>query len=95
MNNQRKIIIIGCILGGLAVGFGAFGAHALKAILLSNGRDDTFELAVRYQFYHAFALLIIAALIDKLNPSKSSWAVLLFTSGTIVFSGSLYILSLS
>lgn len=95
MTLQKKLIFIGALLGGLSVVLGAFGAHALKQILSAHGRTDTYELAVRYQFYHTLALLIMAALIDKLNESKASWAALLMTSGTIVFSGSLYILALS
>ncbi|MEZ4946362.1 MAG: DUF423 domain-containing protein [Cyclobacteriaceae bacterium] len=95
MTLQKKLIFIGALLGGLSVALGAFGAHALKQILSAHGRTDTYELAVRYQFYHTLALLIMAALIDKLNESKASWAALLMTSGTIVFSGSLYILALS
>ncbi|MCB0491131.1 MAG: DUF423 domain-containing protein [Cyclobacteriaceae bacterium] len=95
MTLQKKLIFIGALLGGLSVALGAFGAHALKQILSAHGRTDTYELAVRYQFYHTLALLIMAALIDKLNESKASWAAFLMTSGTIVFSGSLYILALS
>lgn len=95
MTLQKKLIILGSLLGGLSVAFGAFGAHALKQILAEHGRADTFELAVKYQFYHTLALLAMAALVDKLNESKASWSALLMTSGIIVFSGSLYILSLS
>ncbi|MEQ8425784.1 MAG: DUF423 domain-containing protein [Cyclobacteriaceae bacterium] len=95
MSLQKKLIIIGSILGGLSVAFGAFGAHALRTLLLENGRSETYELAVRYQFYHTLALLAMAALADKLHQGKLYWSALLFTAGTIVFSGSLYILSLS
>lgn len=95
MSLQRKLIIGGAVLAGLSVAIGAFGAHLLKVILIENGRSDTYELAVRYQFYHALALLAMAALSDKLHSPKLSWATLFITSGTIVFSGSLYILSLS
>lgn len=95
MSLQKKLIILGALLGGLSVALGAFGAHALKAILIEHGRAETYETAARYQFYHALTLLIMAALIDKLNTNKASWSTLLITSGTIVFSGSLYILALS
>ncbi|MDZ7650588.1 MAG: DUF423 domain-containing protein [Cytophagales bacterium] len=43
----------------LAVSLGAFGAHALKAMLTAYGRLDTYELAVRYHFYHTLALLVL------------------------------------
>jgi len=95
MTFQKKLILSGALLGALSVAIGAFGAHALRPLLLEHGRTDTYELAVRYQFYHTLALLVMAALAEKLNESKASWSALLFTSGTIVFSGSLYILSLT
>lgn len=92
---KKSTIIIGAILGGLAVALGAFGAHALKNILLENQRVDTYELAVRYQFYHTLALLALAAVYDHVDDSKAGWARLAFIIGIIIFSGSLYILSLS
>lgn len=95
MSLQRKLIIIGALLGGLSVAIGAFGAHSLKALLIGNGRTETFELAVRYQFYHALALLIMAGLAEKLDGGKLYWSTLFMTAGTLVFSGSLYTLSLS
>ena len=95
MTFKKNTIVIGAIFGGLAVALGAFGAHALKNILLENQRTDTFELAVRYQFYHTLALLALAAVSDHLHASKAGWARLAFIVGIVVFSGSLYILSLS
>ncbi|HPI78935.1 MAG TPA: DUF423 domain-containing protein [Cyclobacteriaceae bacterium] len=95
MGLQKKLIMLGALMGGFSVALGAFGAHALKGILLAHGRAGTYELAVTYQFYHALALLALAALADKLNAQKASWSALAFVSGTLVFSGSLYILSLS
>ncbi len=52
---SKKLLLTGAILGLLSVILGAFGAHALKAILTANNRVETFELAVRYQFFHALA----------------------------------------
>lgn len=95
MTLQRKLIVLGALLGGLSVAIGAFGAHSFKVLLATNGRTETFELAVRYQFYHALALLIMASLAEKLDGGKLSWSTLFITGGTIVFSGSLYTLSLS
>ena len=95
MKLQGKLIMLGALLGGLSVALGAFGAHAFKQILLENGRTVTYELASKYQFYHALALLVMAALADTLNPGKLYWAALLMTLGMVVFSGSLYVLSLS
>ncbi|MDD5302521.1 MAG: DUF423 domain-containing protein [Elusimicrobia bacterium] len=72
----------------LAVGLGAFGAHALKA-RLSPEMLAIFETGVRYQAYHALALLLLAAL---RGPSKAGWC---FTAGIVLFSGSLYLLALT
>ncbi len=90
---QRIILIIASVCGFLAVALGAFGAHALKPVLEANGRVETFELATRYQFYHALAILAAGILAEKF-PGMGTPAVL-FLAGTIIFSGSLYILSLT
>lgn len=84
------------LLGALAVGIGAFGAHGLEPILEANGRTDTFETAVKYHFYHALAILAVA-IWHHLQPdrrilAKAIWAWFI---GILIFSGSLYILSLS
>jgi uncharacterized membrane protein YgdD (TMEM256/DUF423 family) len=90
---KRFSLISGAIFGLLGVAFGAFGAHALKPMLLQSGRLDTFELAVRYQFYHAFALLVVGLLMN-LYPSRSfGYSSICFLIGIIFFSGSLYALS--
>ena len=80
---------VGVVLALLAVAFGAFGAHALKEIITPE-RLQTFETGVRYQMYHALALLIISVL--PLNHFRSAWFLLI---GTIIFSGSLYLLVLT
>ncbi|NOT77121.1 MAG: DUF423 domain-containing protein [Cyclobacteriaceae bacterium] len=90
---QRLILIISSISGLLAVGLGAFGAHALKGILTANGRMETYELATRYHFYHTIALLVVGLLADK-YPGVGTGAIF-FLAGIIIFSGSLYTLSLT
>lgn len=95
MTLKKRILLLGSILGGLAVAIGAFGAHALKDMLMANGRMDTFELATRYQLYHALVILILGTLTDQLDQVKLKWSSRFFTSGILVFSGSLYVLSLS
>jgi uncharacterized membrane protein YgdD (TMEM256/DUF423 family) len=93
--NFRSTLITGIVLAILGVMIGAFGAHGLKQILEVNNRTDTFELAVRYQFYHAFALMI-TGILQKLFPlSKFTWVAPVFIAGILLFSGSLYILSLT
>jgi uncharacterized membrane protein YgdD (TMEM256/DUF423 family) len=83
---------LGSLSGGLAVAFGAFGAHALKARLTPD-LLTTFETGVRYQMCHALALLAIALAMTRL-PATSllNLAGWLFVAGTLLFSGSLYLL---
>jgi uncharacterized membrane protein YgdD (TMEM256/DUF423 family) len=90
----KFFLIAGSLLGASGVGLGAFGAHALKASLEAAGRFDTFETAVRYQFYHALALVAVGILMNQYPEAArtlgwSGWAFLL---GTLVFSGSLYLI---
>lgn len=90
--DYKKSLLAGTILGGLGVAFGAFGAHALKDTLAAIGRVETFELAVRYEFYHAFALLVVGVLQQFLNSKYLKTSSLFFLFGTVFFSGSLYLL---
>lgn len=85
-------LVAGGVLGFLGVGLGAFGAHALKPFLVQNNRLDTFELAVRYQFYHALALLATGILIHFISSPKFKYAIICFLLGVLFFSGSLYTL---
>jgi uncharacterized membrane protein YgdD (TMEM256/DUF423 family) len=93
--NQKFSLIAGSIFGALSVMIGAFGAHALRNLLTQTNRLDTFETAVKYQFYHALALLIIGVLCFHINHPAMRWAAFCFVGGILVFSGSLYILCLS
>jgi uncharacterized membrane protein YgdD (TMEM256/DUF423 family) len=89
---SRLVLQIAGLLGALGVAIGAFGAHKLHDMLEKAGRLDTFETAVRYQFYHVVALLALAALWvarPELRLAPTAW---LWTSGILLFSGSLYIL---
>jgi len=94
MFSQKLTLILGSVFGGLGVALGAFGAHALKPMLLANNKLETFELAVRYQFYHAFALLIIGLTMNSFPTDiYLQRASLFMTLGIILFSGSLYALA--
>ena len=93
--NASQAIVIGAIVCALAVAVGAFGAHGLKAILLENNRLETFETAVRYHFYHGLGLLIVGIIAQNFPSKNFSSVVLSFVGGIIIFSGSLYILSLT
>jgi uncharacterized membrane protein YgdD (TMEM256/DUF423 family) len=87
-------ITIGSIWGGLAVVLGAFGAHALKAKLTPD-LLQTFELAARYQMYHALALLAVGLLGTRVDSTSLQIAGVAIFAGSLVFSGSLYALVLT
>ncbi|MEP3390288.1 MAG: DUF423 domain-containing protein [Reichenbachiella sp.] len=92
---HKNGLLIGAVLGLLSVVIGAFGAHGLKDILEENGRLDVFETAVKYQMYHAFALLFTSLLAEKINGNWATRAIFCFVIGVLIFSGSLYVLSIS
>ena len=92
--SARLILQIAALLGGLTVAIGAFGAHGLRAMLEASGRFDTFETAVRYQFYHTLALLavgILAVARPELRGPIGTTAAL-WLGCILFFSGSLYLL---
>lgn len=93
--NQRNTLLTGAAVGCIAVLVGAFGAHALKETLSATGRIDTYELAVKYQFYHALALLLTGLLMGQFNSKFLRYSAVTFSLGIVFFSGSLYILSLT
>ena len=87
---QQIVLISGALFGGLAVIFGAFGAHALKKIL-SEDLLKSFETGIKYQMYHAIVLLFVGSSFSKPNQLMS----LAFILGIILFSFSIYGLVLS
>jgi uncharacterized membrane protein YgdD (TMEM256/DUF423 family) len=91
---EKLFFIAGAVSAFIGVAAGAFGAHALKSRL---GADlmAVFEVGVRYQMYHAFALIATAWAISRWPGSAASAAGVLFIIGTVLFSGSLYLLSLT
>jgi uncharacterized membrane protein YgdD (TMEM256/DUF423 family) len=91
----RGFVITAALFGALGVALGAFGAHGLQATLEANNRADTFETASRYHLIHAVALLGVAWLI-WLHPGRlARWAGYLLVAGTVIFSGSLYMLAIA
>ena len=91
---DRVFFALGALSAFLGVTAGAFGAHALKSRLAPD-MLAVFEVAVRYQMYHAFALIVCAWAATKWPGTLVNTSGWLFVAGTIVFSGSLYALSLS
>lgn len=91
---QRIFFVLGASFGLLAVVVGAFGAHALKERLFAQ-TIATFEIAVRYQMYHALGLIGVAWASSQWSSQLIVIAGWLFVAGIVIFSGSLYILALS
>ena len=94
MSAERLFIALGAASGFLAVGAGAFGAHALRA-RLSPDLLAVFETGARYHMYHALALVAAAWVMHRWPGPLAAWAGWLFVAGTVVFSGSLYTLALT
>src|SRR5438045_1109379 len=91
---DRTFLLAGAVAGLIAVGFGAFGAHGLRGRLTPE-MLAVFETGVRYQMYHALALLLVAALAPHMAGKAIAAAGWLFVGGIVVFSGSLYLLAVT
>lgn len=92
----RGWFIVGSIAGLLAVGLGAFGAHALRAHFQANPNlHSNYQTAVDYQFVHALALLAVVLAKGQWSTRFLDWSGTTFTLGILLFSGSLYVLSLT
>ena len=88
---------IGAVSAFVAVALGAFGAHALRGRVPAD-LLDVFETGVRYEMYHALALLAVGLVLARFSTAGGTWltgAGWLFLAGTVLFSGSLYLLALS
>jgi len=82
----------GAILAGLSIALGAFGAHAFKLALQKAGNLETYQTAAQYQMYGALTLIIVGILTDKFPHKFLNWAGYAFILGTMIFSGSLYLI---
>ncbi|HEY1306354.1 MAG TPA: DUF423 domain-containing protein [Vicinamibacterales bacterium] len=91
---DRTFLWVGALAGFVGVALGAFGAHGLRT-RLSAEMLTVFETGVRYQMYHALAILIVALAAARLDGWLIRSAGWLFTAGIVLFSGSLYALALS
>ncbi len=90
----QRWLLLGSIAGFVGVGLGAFGAHALKA-RLSPELLTIFETGVRYQMYHALALLAVGFAAPLIGAPSARRSGLAFSFGILIFSGTLYVLALS
>ena len=91
---DRIFFGVGAVSAGLAVALGAFAAHGLRA-RLSPEALQTFETGARYHMYHALALLAVAWAVTRWPGTAASVAGWLFIAGTLLFSGSLYLLAIT
>jgi uncharacterized membrane protein YgdD (TMEM256/DUF423 family) len=93
---DRIFTIIAAVLGLLAVALGAFGSHGLAAHFEANpDLEPTYQTAARYHMYHALALLAVAWAITRWPGPLLHWSGWLLLAGVVIFSGSLYLLSLT
>jgi uncharacterized membrane protein YgdD (TMEM256/DUF423 family) len=91
---DRAFFALGALSALVAVAAGAFGAHALRARLVPD-MLSVFEVGARYHMYHALGLLAAAWAVGRWPGSPAVAAGWLFVAGTLVFSGSLYLLALT
>ena len=91
---DRLFFGVGALSALTSVAAGAFGTHALRDRLTPE-HLAVFETAARYQMYHALGLLAVAWAVTRWPGALPVWAGWLFVAGTVLFSGSLYVLSLS
>ncbi|HUH41301.1 MAG TPA: DUF423 domain-containing protein, partial [Castellaniella sp.] len=90
----RTLIMIAALALALGVAAGAFGAHGLKRIVAPD-LLEVWKTAVQYQLIHGLGLLLLAALARSLDPTLLTWSAGLMLAGMLIFSGSLYVLTLS
>jgi len=87
-------IISASVFGFLTVALGAFGAHGLKNVLITNNSTEIYNKAVLYQMFHTLALLLLG-LIQQIDQKINLMVGVSFILGIIIFSGSLYVLSIT
>ena len=90
---NRTIVLIGILLGALAIILGAFGAHGLEK-LVDASSIETFEVGVRYQMYHALFLLFLG-IWPSLAEAHKKRIFTLIAVGVVLFSFSIYLLALN
>ncbi|ACJ30300.1 MULTISPECIES: DUF423 domain-containing protein [Shewanella] len=90
---RSGFLLLAALSGFMAVALGAFGAHGLKNVA-SAEMIAIFNLGVEYQFYHTFALIVVAFAGHWLKSRLLDWAGYLFMLGIVLFSGSLYLYAL-
>ena len=94
--NHRSTLVAAALFGLSGVGLGALGAHLLAPFLAERGMAHAWDTAARYHMIHAVALLAVAVWLQQARAAaarRAGWAARCWTAGTILFSGSLYLLA--
>ncbi len=91
--SERTVLLVGALMGLLAVGAGSLGAHGLEGLILPD-QASSFGTGVEYHMYHALAVLACAGFVARFRLVVTI-AVICFAAGTLVFSGALYALALT
>ena len=91
---MKLYIITGSVFAALAILFGAFGSHALKEKLTLE-QLEIYDIATRYLMFHALGIFAIGILGYQVPGEVLTWPLLLMVFGTLIFSGSLYLISLA
>lgn len=91
---NRIFVTVAGLFGAVGVALGAFGAHGLSTLLDANGHAGTYQTATAYLLIHTLALLLTAIIAQQWPGGLTRWAGYLFIIGVILFSGSLYLLSI-
>lgn len=91
----RRFVVIAALLAALGVGIGAFGAHGLRTHFEANPTlEPTFQTASQYHLIHALGLFIAVWVASRWPGRWATWGAWLLLAGVILFSGSLYVLSI-
>ena len=92
---KKTIFLTATFLGAISIIIGAFGSHGLNDYLISIEKVDTFDISVKYQFYHVFFLFILGLSYELFNKRFIHYAFYCCVIGVLLFSGSLYMLCLT
>jgi uncharacterized membrane protein YgdD (TMEM256/DUF423 family) len=91
---HRNFLTLAAFFGASGVALGAFGAHGLQQLTADEKILHSYQTAVQYQLYHALALLAVGILYEKMNRKWIRVAGYLLITGTLLFSGSLYLITI-
>ncbi len=92
--SSRRLIAVGCLLAGIGVAAGAFGAHMLKT-MLEPPMLAAYDTGTRYQMYHAFGMILAGIAARLFGDHRLVTAGWIFTAGMVMFCGSLYGIALA